>query len=149
MNRDIIQYEIDIEHIVISITDDKDFPLIPIKKCLDILKLSIWDYDNYGHNEFSIPEEKIYKPEHAKQVLEFVFKYLDKVNLIICQCDAGISRSSATAAALSKIMKDYDQFYFNHYCPNSLIYKTILDEYVENKDYYRTKFNLQFPDYFE
>jgi hypothetical protein len=67
------------------------------------------------------------------------------VNIIVAQCDAGISRSSATAAALSKIIRNDDSFYFKIYYPNKLIYSIILKEYISS---YRTKYNLNFPDYF-
>jgi predicted protein tyrosine phosphatase len=43
---------------------------------------------------------------------DFINKYLDKVELIVCQCDAGISRSSAMAAALSKYITNDDKYFF-------------------------------------
>jgi hypothetical protein len=95
-----------------------------------------------------VPQNKIYNSEHAKKVLEFVFTFLDKVKIIVAQCDAGISRSSATAAALSKIIRNDDDSFFKIYYPNKLIYSTILKEYISNKESYRTKYNLNFPDYF-
>jgi hypothetical protein len=154
MNRYLIQHEINVDHIVISMSDDeKFFPPIPEKNCLGILKIEVFDWDGeilkslYCDGK-PVPQNKIYNSEHAKKVLEFVFTFLDKVKIIVAQCDAGISRSSATAAALSKIIRNDDDSFFKIYYPNKLIYSTILKEYISNKESYRTKYNLNFPDYF-
>lgn len=70
-------------------------------------------------------ELKLFNKDMAKQILDFVDKHSDK--LIICQCEAGISRSAGVAAALSKIYNGTDDFFFKRYIPNNLVYKTILE----------------------
>lgn len=149
MNKKLIQYEINVDHIVISMTDDKKlFPFIPEKNCLGILRIEVFDWDgeilkSMYYDKHIISENKIYKPEHAKNVLDFTFKYHKYVDLIIAQCDSGISRSSGTAAALSFIINGTDDIFFKPpYYPNRLIYRTILSEYFNNKKYYRNKYNL-------
>lgn len=155
LNRNTVQYERNIDHIVISLSDDKKFfPPIPEKNCLGILRIEVLDWDGEKVNSLywngdPVPDNKIYTPEHARSVLDFVFKYINDVEIIVAQCDAGISRSSGTAAALSKIIRNNDDVYFKTYMPNRLIYRTILNEYFKNKDNYRTKYNLNFPDYFK
>ena len=72
-----------------------------------------------------------FTPEDARKVLSFVKIHEGEVGAIVCQCDAGVSRSSGTAAALSRIYNGDDSWVFNSpdYCPNRLVYRTILDEY--------------------
>lgn len=59
---------------------------------------------------------------------EIVNRYKDKINLIICQCEAGISRSAGVAGALSKVLNKDDSKIFEDYCPNMLVYRTVLEE---------------------
>lgn len=70
------------------------------------------------------------KPEHARQILEFFNKWKGHVNLVVVNCLAGISRSSATAAALAVVNGQSDEFIFknNRFHPNMLVYRTILNE---------------------
>jgi len=81
----------------------------------------------------------VYFPEDGgKQILDFVHRNLasskHRFNLIVCQCDAGISRSRATAAALSKIFNGNDDEYFGNATPvNSTIYNNILSSHYEQK----------------
>jgi len=143
MNRyDIQGAEFDCPHIVISITDDAEFfPNIPEKNCQGILQIAVWDTEdgknfrsihNFGASD--IPTDKIFNTHHAKEILEFVFKHLHKIELIVCQCDVGLSRSAATAAALSKILNGSDEDFFQSpYIPNKLIYETIINEYYHNR----------------
>lgn len=72
---------------------------------------------------------KLFDKKEAKRILYWVNKYLDYVNVIVVNCEAGISRSSGVAAALSKILNGDDNYYFKNYCPNMLVYRTILNEY--------------------
>jgi len=128
----------DSPHIVISITDDeKYFPDIAEKNCIGILKIAVWDTEDgenfrsiHNFTASEIPKDKIFNKVHAKKILEFVFKHLNDVSSIVCQCDMGLSRSAATAAALSKILNGNDEeFWRPPYIPNKLIYETTLDEY--------------------
>ena len=128
----------DSPHIVISMADDEEyFPEIPEKNCKGVLKLAIWDSEDgetfrsmFNYNALEIPKDKIFNNVHAKEILKFIFKHLNDVSLIVCQCDMGLSRSAATAAALSKILNGNDEEFFKPpYIPNKLIYATILDEY--------------------
>ena len=64
----------------------------------------------------------------ANQILEFVEKYINSVSLIIVQCQAGLSRSVAIAAALSKIINYTDDNIYTKGIPNMFVYTTLLDE---------------------
>lgn len=136
------ELEFDLPHIVITITDDPDhFPHIPEKNCKGILRIAVWDTEDginfrsiHNFEAARIPEDKIFNNLHAKKILKFVFNHLKDVLLIVCQCDMGLSRSAATAAALSKILNNDDAGFFQPpYIPNKLIYETILSEYQNMK----------------
>jgi predicted protein tyrosine phosphatase len=105
--------------VAISISVDQTHPNIFSKKnLLQFLCLTFADRDSGS---------EIMTKEQAKDILKFVEIHKDK-HLIVCQCDAGISRSSAVAAALSKIYFDDDTWVFNdkQYRPNMHVYRTIL-----------------------
>ena len=140
LNRDSVKnFKTDKIHILIQIYCSNDYaePLEFLASRRDVLKLQFDDWNA----EQRILIEKEYKhsakaqgmiyfgKEHANKIIEFVNKHLNNIELIICQCDAGISRSAAVAAALSKCINNDDAFFFKHYLPNSLVYKTILEEW--------------------
>ncbi|MEW6379678.1 MAG: hypothetical protein AB1611_08715 [bacterium] len=139
MNRyDIQKAYIDFPHIVISMTDDDQFfPDIPEKNCKGVLRIAVWDTEDgvyfrslYNFGAPRIPKDKIFHELHARRILEFVHSHLHEVEMIICQCDAGMSRSAGTAAALSKIFRGGEGIFLKPpYIPNKLIYETILNEY--------------------
>lgn len=113
------------KHIVISIRDrDKDRASMPKSKArLSVLDLAFDDVDCQV-TEYVV----LFNKSHAKQILKFFNEYKDKVDLIVCQCEAGISRSAGTAAALSKLRGQGDDIYFKRYIPNRHVYRTILEE---------------------
>jgi len=144
MNRyDIQKAYFDFPHIIISMTDDAQFfPNISERNCKGILRVAIWDTEDgvsyrslHTFGAPSIPRDRIFSVDHAKSILEFVFSHINEVNLIVCQCDAGMSRSASTAAALSKILNGDNTMFLNPpYFPNRLIYKTIINEYYHTKE---------------
>ena len=79
---------------------------------------------------------KLFEVDHAEIILNFVEKFKNDVGTIITQCDGGISRSSATAGALSVIYNgsksDNWIFKSRQYYPNMLVYRTLLDTYFNN-----------------
>jgi len=46
--------------------------------------------------------------KQAQDIVDFVHEYKDKVGLICVHCDAGVSRSSGTALALSELINGHD-----------------------------------------
>lgn len=79
---------------------------------------------------------KCFTTEQAKQIIEFYDKWKDSVDLVVVNCVAGISRSAATAAALSVIAGQGDEFIFNNkrYHPNMLVYRLILNEALGHEE---------------
>ena len=66
--------------------------------------------------------------EDAKEIIAFVEKIKNRVDMFVIHCNAGISRSSGIAAALSMIYDGTDQWVFSdpRYVPNMLVYRKIL-----------------------
>lgn len=122
------------QSVIISISTTygvyKSEPFISDKNnVIDILRLSFLDAD--CPNDFDVygkiaKESDLMSDEQAKQIVDFVEKYSDYV--IIVHCDAGISRSSAVAAAILKHYTGDDSRIFDSrwYAPNMWCYYKVL-----------------------
>ena len=65
----------------------------------------------------------------ADQVSKFVKYWYNKVDYLIVQCEAGISRSAGVAAAISKWTTGNDEKYFSgmRFVPNHRCYTMVLN----------------------
>ena len=111
------------------------------KQRIGLLRLQFYDIDitSLTNNGYIIEVQKalkkyehgLFTDEHAEQILNFVEDMKDKIELLICHCEAGISRSSGTAAAILRILTGSDNKIFNDpkYFPNMLVYRKILNEW--------------------
>ena len=128
MNKKEIQdYKTDMKHILISISspDTLKVAIAPNKSCLGILHLDFHDFDDAKRD---YPEYiKLFTKKQAQAILKFVTRYILNTEVVICQCEAGISRSAGVAAALSSIENGDDTYIFKNYVPNMLVYRTILE----------------------
>lgn len=120
---------ISIPHIIISIRapDEKEVNFETSGKCRGVLRLKFHDAEKRIEKQ----NLKLFTSEQARQIIDFVERYSkeDSDFLIVAQCEGGISRSAGLAAALAKIYLDDDKEFFRHYTPNSLVYRTILNEW--------------------
>jgi len=120
------------DHIVISICEPEySFPSLPKNSNrLGLLQLKFSDLDRNSAKQIG-QEHMLMTKDQAKEILNFVNKYKNKVKLILCQCDGGVSRSSGTAAALSKILNNDDKWVFSsrNYAPNMYVYRLLINEY--------------------
>lgn len=118
------------KHIVISIRDPYTAKARLPKSIyrLKTLYLEFSDIDKHFPNTSCI----LFNSRIAQKILNLVDKYKNKVEVIVCQCEAGISRSAGVAAALSRIINQDDYIYFKRFIPNRTVYRTILEEYVKN-----------------
>lgn len=127
--KDIQNYKTDEKYIVISIQDPNyDFVKLPEQKSrLDWIGFKFYDLDKdtgvFPYSKF------VFTNKQAKEIVCFVEKWKNKVDLILVNCVAGISRSAGIAGALSKILNKDDTYYFKKYLPNMLVYRKILEEY--------------------
>jgi len=137
--------EISIDHAIISITDPtSDHPIFqesPFTK--GILKLKFYDIDFSDGNITPARAELLkkygdglFKEIQARDILDFVEKIKDRVKVIICHCDAGISRSAGVAAAILKILTGSDKDIFDNkrYVPNRYVYNKILTMHFLNSE---------------
>lgn len=103
--------------IVISITDPSspEANIKDMKNIVDVLRLQFHDFDRpvSGYIQFD--------DTHANQIVDFIKKHKDFPDLIV-HCEAGISRSAAVAAAISKYVNGNDLYFFQHYLPNAWVY---------------------------
>ena len=90
---------------------------------IDYLKLKFYDMD------FATPIWPGITSDDAEKILDFAEEYKNKVDLIVVHCNAGISRSSGAAAALSLIYNGDDNWIFKdlRYMPNMRVYRKILE----------------------
>lgn len=115
------------KHYIISICEPhKDFSRIPQNdKCIGVL------FQKYTDSEYAdrLNEHSLFTIAQASQVWRKILEHREDLELLICQCDGGISRSSATAAAVSRIINGDDRWIFRSqlYNPNKLVYYTLLN----------------------
>ena len=100
-----------------------------------ILRLEFMDVDRPGDNDvYGNPTtiSDLMSDRDAKTVVDFVERYKDK--RILVHCDAGISRSSAVAAAILKHYTGDDSMIFDSrwYNPNRWVYRKVLEAFNEN-----------------
>lgn len=129
-NRDTIEkYNTNEKHIVISISDiDCDKANLPkLESRIDAMFLKFSDFDRITEGMNKEYKESLFNKRLAEAVWKFVDKYKDDINLIIVNCEAGISRSSAVAAAISKILNGNDDDFFKYFLPNRLVYRKMIE----------------------
>lgn len=106
---------------LISINDPcNDMPDIQCKNLESYIKLTFQDVDN-EENGWIMDEDD------ARKIKEYVEKQ-EHLSLIVIHCYAGVSRSAAVAAALSKHYNGDDSMFFKRFIPNALVYRLMLNE---------------------
>ena len=91
--------------------------------------------DELGDNSSLEDKLKIEKKYHmlsdeqANQIAEFVNEVWHMVDVIICQCEHGQSRSAAMAAAITqfKYQNGIEIFADDNYYPNKFVYKKVFN----------------------
>ena len=108
-------------YVVISVTDP-DLPevLIPQSPHLkSILRLSFHDIEE-PYREFVLMV-----PEQAARIAAFVRRWQSEVELIVVQCEGGISRSAAIAAAIAHWSYGDDQYFIDEFLPNRHVFNLV------------------------
>ncbi|MHB0936079.1 MAG: hypothetical protein ACYC6A_06775 [Armatimonadota bacterium] len=108
-------------YIVISITDpDKpDVLLQPSSNLIGVLRLRFHDIEE-PYREFVLMI-----PEQAAQIADFVRRWQPEVELIVVQCEGGISRSAAIAAAIAHWSYGDDQYFIDEFLPNRHVFNLV------------------------
>lgn len=121
------------DHIWISITSSRSefADLKPNPNCKGILRLSfddvgdVFKFDDCDRNSIVLTP---ISDDQALGIWEFVDARLGTFEKIFVHCDAGISRSPAVAAALSKHYLGSEEYFFKVgiYFPQEYTYRTLL-----------------------
>ena len=98
--------------------------------CKAVLRLEFDDVDVPVHL-LGGRQVKLFSRQDAKDILSFLNDNKGPEYLII-HCDAGISRSPAIAAAITKINSGWDHEYFKRYLPNRRVYSILLAEHYNS-----------------
>lgn len=100
--------------------ENERFARIDPENRVGLLRLGFDDIEFPRHYRTPISERQ------AAEILTFTENVWDKIDLLAIHCYAGISRSSATAKALSEIYQPDLAHYFDElYSPNPLVLRTI------------------------
>lgn len=69
----------------------------------------------------------LFTEEQARDVWEFIDRYINDIEMIICNCEAGISRSAGLIAGIKAGMGLDESDIFQKYLPNSLVYRKMFE----------------------
>lgn len=132
----------EVPHVIVSITtpgDPKGADLPVCKHTLGVLRLQFHDTNDEMLDARVLAMEDPATVEHyvaccvnrshARQILDLVAAHPTAEHFIV-HCDAGMSRSPAIAAAISKIVLGDDANFFKWYHPNTRVYRMILEEHA-------------------
>lgn len=123
----------EVPHVIVSISTpgSPEAKLVTNPHTLGVLRLWFHDLNDAAMEHVEIRDQyeaECFNRAQARQVLDLVSAHPEAQRLLV-HCDAGLSRSPAVAAALSKILLGDDSHFFKRYHPNSRVYRTILEEH--------------------
>ncbi|RJQ27059.1 hypothetical protein C4577_01935 [Candidatus Parcubacteria bacterium] len=105
---------------VISVVSDGSHPKLSADNRVGLLRLAFWDVDDV------IPYRPRMTEDQSIEVWKFIDEVWDKISTLVVHCEGGISRSSAIAAAISKIKLGHEGGFFRTHIPNRYVYSTLL-----------------------
>lgn len=104
----------------IQISHNDSFPTLSDENRVGLLRLVFEDIE-----EADTPES--FNASQAAEILDFVEKIWDRVDVFLIHCEVGLSRSPAVAAALCRIYYNHDGRWFDSIFPNRLVYRLLLE----------------------
>jgi len=107
--------------VLISLRDPGEpLTLPPTPACCGVLTIECLDIDE------NRPDAACFHAEHAQQIVDAVTSLPQEIKEIVVHCHAGISRSTAVAAALAQLFRlDDTPFVTYPKYPNRHIYRTL------------------------
>ena len=121
---------------LISITD-YDYDFAELKNEPNYLLQLAFDDISIDELETEEDQEKYHMltDEQAMEIAEFYHNVHDKVDILICQCEHGQSRSAAIASAFLeyKSGNGIDVFIDDRYYPNKTIFKKVFKQLERRK----------------
>ena len=130
-----VDWDIQSDKVAIVSIHDVNMPNARLKVGRSIQDILFLGFDDVGGN-FTIGS-KVMSALQAEQIAKFALKWKDKVDGIIVNCEAGISRSSGVAAALMKYFTGDDSLIFNssRFCPNMTCYRLVLEALMKEGEH--------------
>lgn len=85
-------------------------------------------------NDVGADETGCMTREDAERIASFAKHIANRVDTIIVHCDAGVSRSAGTSAAIMKYLTGHDDQIFDNafYKPNMYCYRLVIEAMYEN-----------------
>ena len=109
---------------------ERDFAEIPDANRTALLRLAFADITR------PMDDYLLFHDDQAHDILDFVTHHWEHNRTLMVHCDAGISRSSAVAAAIARLKwRDESQFLESPFEPNPLVYRTIREVATGRADY--------------
>ena len=131
--RDIQEYKEDRPHILISIFSPRRYSA-ELPKNEKRLATKFFEFHDLDHlpkpDKICLGCSKpyvLFTDEMAHSIWNFVDEHKDNVEAILCNCEAGISRSAAVIAGIQKGLGYDDSETFKRYLPNRLVYRKIVE----------------------
>jgi predicted protein tyrosine phosphatase len=112
---------------IISITDPNSAPVKIKQDESNVLRLEFYDIEK----DIMTLDGNIFHPisdEQIDLIYNFVNGNKDRIDNLIVQCEAGLSRSAGIGAAISKFYNGIDTWIFKTKCPNMYCYNKMLDK---------------------
>jgi hypothetical protein len=104
----------------ISVSSSGDFPVLAEENRVELLRIAFEDITDEGKpGSFTVAL--------ATEILDFVGRLWDKVEMFLVHCEIGLSRSPAIAAALSRMYYGDDGPWAEHDFPNPLVYQVLVE----------------------
>lgn len=111
-------------------TTEEDLADIPKENRVAILRLVFADLTHPWGNYI------LFDDEHAFDILDFVTMHWNRMGTLMVHCDAGISRSSAVAAAISRLkFGEEGEFVDPPFDPNPRVYRILREVATGRADY--------------
>ena len=104
----------------ISISTLGDFPVLSYDNRVGLLRLVFSDTLDPG-------TPNAFTQSLAVEILDFVEQMWDEADVFLIHCEAGLSRSPAVAAALSRIYYNDDGPWLELDFPNGLVYRLLIE----------------------
>lgn len=97
-----------------------DIPRHP--SCKGVIQLQFFDVDRLSGKE----QERPITMDQAREIWRFFDGVRNDIQLLVCHCDMGSSRSAAVAAALAKSIGNDDSWFFEYKTPNRRVYRAVM-----------------------
>jgi len=105
----------------IAVTDPNS-PLTCIGQPYRILRLQFHDLDCIWPQ---LNEVVYFDTGMAREVVQFVKEHIDTVDHLVIHCEAGISRSTAIAAAISEHIGKHHSYFSLYPCMNTMVFSIL------------------------